>query len=87
MRIRLHVGTDKLHLRDTRDYILKMPARKKTGPLYINGGGNVEIVGGYMSTKVRGPNINISDDGWFGGSAVKAIIRITIARAGVNTRG
>ena len=63
VRIRLHVGTDKLHLRDTRDYILKMPARKKTGPLYINGGGNVEIIGGYMSTKVRGPNINIADDG------------------------
>jgi hypothetical protein len=62
VRIRLHRGTDKLHLKDNHDYILKMPARKKTGPLYIKGGGDVEIIGGLMSTKVEGPNINIRDD-------------------------
>jgi len=28
----------------------------------IRGGGNVRIIGGYMSTRVPGPNINISDD-------------------------
>ena len=53
---------DFLHLRDSRNYILKMPRRKKVGPLYIRGGGNVRIIGGYMSTRVQGPNINISDD-------------------------
>ena len=60
--VRLHRGTDRLHLRDSRNYILKMPATMKTGPLYILGGGNVEIIGGLMSTKVKGPNINIADD-------------------------
>jgi hypothetical protein len=60
--IQLHVGSDSLHLDDSRDYILKMPAQKKTGPLYIRGGGNVLIVGGYMSTTTKGPNINVSDD-------------------------
>lgn len=60
--IRLHVGTDTLHLKDSRNYILRMPRVKKTGPLYIRGGGNVRLVGGYMSTKVKGPNIVIMDD-------------------------
>ena len=60
--IRLHIKADYLHLRDSRNYILKMPRHKKTGPLYIRGGGNVRIIGGYMSTRVEGPNINISDD-------------------------
>src|SRR3954464_714371 len=60
--IPLHVGSDSLHLDDARDYILVMPAQKKTGPLYIRGGHNVEVMGGYMSTTTKGPNINISDD-------------------------
>ena len=60
--IQLHVGADSLHLDDSRDYILKMPGQKKTGPLAIRGGHNVLIVGGYMSTTSKGPNINVSDD-------------------------
>ena len=60
--IPLHVGSDSLHLDDSRDYILVMPSQKKTGPLYIRGGHNVEVIGGYMSTTTKGPNINISDD-------------------------
>ena len=60
--IALHVGADTLHLDDARDYILVMPAQKKTGPLYIRGGHDVEIIGGYLSTTAEGPNINISDD-------------------------
>ena len=60
--IPLHVGSDSLHLDDLRDYILVMPSQKKTGPLYIRGGHNVEVIGGYMSTTTKGPNINISDD-------------------------
>ena len=59
--IQLHVGSDSLHLNDSRDYILKMPSQKKTGPLYVKGGRNILIVGGYMSTKTKGPNINIHD--------------------------
>jgi hypothetical protein len=60
--IPLHVGSDSLHLDDSRDYILVMPPQKKTGPLYIRGGHDVEVIGGYMSTTTKGPNINISDD-------------------------
>jgi hypothetical protein len=60
--IPLHVGSDSLHLDDSRDYILVMPPQKKTGPLYIRGGHDVELIGGYMSTTTKGPNINISDD-------------------------
>ena len=60
--IPLHVGSDSLHLDDSRDYILVMPSQKKTGPLYIRGGHDVEVIGGYMSTTTKGPNINISDD-------------------------
>jgi len=59
--INLHVGSDSLHLNDSRDYILRMPNQKKTGPLYIKGGRNILIVGGYMSTRTKGPNINIHD--------------------------
>ena len=73
VRIRLHVRADNLHLKDSRNYILKMPSRKKTGPLYIRGGGNVEIIGGFMSTKVKGPNINIKDDS---GTRVGRIVHI-----------
>jgi hypothetical protein len=60
--IQLHVGSDSLHLNDSRDYALRMPAVKKLGPLYITGGRNVRIVGGLMSTKIKGPNIVIMDD-------------------------
>ncbi|HEV8450512.1 MAG TPA: hypothetical protein VGQ45_03700 [Gaiellales bacterium] len=60
--IPLHVGSDSLQLDDSRDYILVMPSQKKTGPLYIRGGHNVEVIGGFMSTTTKGPNINISDD-------------------------
>ncbi|MDT5230227.1 MAG: hypothetical protein QOI39_727 [Mycobacterium sp.] len=60
--IALHVASDSLVLNDSRDYILKMPSQKKTGPLVIQGGRNIEIIGGYMSTKVKGPNIVIWDD-------------------------
>jgi hypothetical protein len=60
--IALHVGSDNLVLNDSRDYILQMPAQKKTGPLVISGGRNIEIIGGYMSTNVKGPNIVIWDD-------------------------
>lgn len=62
IRIGLHVGTDTLHLKDSRNYILRMPKVKKTGPLYIRGGGNVRLIGGLMSTKIKGPNIVIMDD-------------------------
>ena len=71
--IRLHVGSDSLHLNDNRDYILKMPAVKKLGPLYIRGGRNVRIIGGVMSTKVKGPNIVIMDDA---GTHVGRIVHI-----------
>ncbi len=62
IRMRLHVKADNLHLRDSRNYILKMPRVRKVGPLYIRGGGNIRIIGGYMSTRVKGPNIVIMDD-------------------------
>jgi hypothetical protein len=71
--IRLHVGSDSLHLNDNRDYILKMPAVKKLGPLFIRGGRNVRIIGGVMSTKVKGPNIVIMDDS---GTHVGRIVHI-----------
>ena len=71
--IRLHVGSDSLHLNDNRDYILKMPAVKKLGPLYIRGGRNVRIIGGLMSTKIKGPNIVIEDDS---GTHVGRIVHI-----------
>jgi hypothetical protein len=71
--IQLHVGSDSLHLDDSRDYVLKMPAQKKTGPLAIRGGRNVLIVGGYMSTTAKGPNINVSDDA---GTHVGRIVHI-----------
>jgi hypothetical protein len=71
--IRLHVGSDSLHLNDSRDYVLKMPAVKKLGPLYIRGGRNVRIIGGVMSTKVKGPNIVIMDDS---GTHVGRIVHI-----------
>jgi hypothetical protein len=60
--IRLTTGSQILHLSDTRDYILSMPSVKKTGTLRVYGGHNVELIGGYFSTKVSGPNIEISDD-------------------------
>jgi hypothetical protein len=60
--IDLHVGTDNLVLNDSRDYILKMPDQKKTGQLIIKGGRNVEVIGGYISTKQEGPNIVVWDD-------------------------
>ncbi|MDX6549310.1 MAG: hypothetical protein QOG33_2860 [Gaiellales bacterium] len=47
--IPLHVGDDILRLDDSKDYILQMPAEKKTGALVIRGGRNVEVIGGYMS--------------------------------------
>lgn len=59
--IDLRVGSDELRLDDTRDYILRMPQVKKTGALLIRGGGDVSIVGGYMSVASSGPNISISD--------------------------
>jgi hypothetical protein len=71
--IHLHVRSDSLHLNDNRDYILKMPAVKKLGPLFISGGRNVRIIGGVMSTKVKGPNIVIMDDS---GTHVGRIVHI-----------
>jgi hypothetical protein len=71
--IHLHVGSDSLHLNDSRDYVLKMPAVKKLGPLFIRGGRNVRIIGGVMSTKVKGPNIVIMDDS---GTHVGRIVHI-----------
>jgi hypothetical protein len=86
--IRLHRGTDKLHLRDSRNYILKMPAQMKTGPLYILGGGNVEIIGGLMSTKVKGPNINIKDDSGTHDGRIVDIEGVVInAKSGVPSDG
>src|SRR5262249_37820587 len=86
--IRLHRGTDKLHLRDSRNYILKMPARRKTGPLYILGGGNVEIIGGLMSTRVKGPNINIRDDSGTHDGRIVDIEGVVInAKSGVPSDG
>jgi hypothetical protein len=86
--IRLHRGTDRLHLRDSRNYILKMPARMKTGPLSILGGGNVEIIGGLMSTKVKGPNINIADDSGTRNGRIVDIEGVVInAKSGVPSDG
>ncbi|MDX6548172.1 MAG: hypothetical protein QOG33_1722 [Gaiellales bacterium] len=71
--IRLHVGADSLHLNDSRDYALRMPPVKKLGPLVITGGRNVRIVGGLMSTKIKGPNIVIMDNA---GTHVGRIVHI-----------
>jgi hypothetical protein len=59
--IHLHVGPDRLRLRDGRDYVLVLPVVKKTGVLEIRGGRNIKIVGGYLSTRRAGPNIVIAD--------------------------
>jgi hypothetical protein len=60
--IQLRVGDDSLHLDDSRDYILQMPAQKKTGSLEISGGRNIELIGGYFSTSHSGTaNIVIAD--------------------------
>ena len=60
--IQLHVGDDSLRLDDSQDYILQMPAQKKTGSLEIRGGRNVELIGGAFSTSHSGSaNIVISD--------------------------
>jgi hypothetical protein len=59
--IRLHVGPDRLRLRDGRDYVLVLPAVKKTGVLEIRGGRNITIAGGYLSRRKAGPNIVIAD--------------------------
>jgi hypothetical protein len=61
VRIRLHVGDDHLRLNDRRDYILKMPNRKKTGVLSIFGGRNVRVIGGYLSVNHPAENIYIKD--------------------------
>jgi hypothetical protein len=61
IRIRLSVGADHLRLNDGRDYILIMPARKKTGVLEIRGGRNIRVVGGYISVSRGDANIIIAD--------------------------
>lgn len=62
LRVRLHRGDDSLNLRDGRDCILRMPSRKKTGPLYIKGGRNVVLVGGRISVSRDGvANITVQD--------------------------
>jgi hypothetical protein len=62
IKISLHVGPDRLRLRDRRDYILVLPrARKKTGVLEIRGGRNIRVIGGYLSVSRAGPNIVIAD--------------------------
>jgi hypothetical protein len=65
--VSLHVSADVLRLDDSKDYILQMPAERKTGGLVIRGGRNVEVIGGYMSIATTGTsgagaaNITISD--------------------------
>jgi hypothetical protein len=59
--IHLHVGPDRLRLRDGRDYLLVLPAVKKKGVLEIRGGRNIKIVGGYLSRAKAGPTIVIAD--------------------------
>jgi len=61
IRIRLRRGNQQLSLNDRRDYILRMPRRKKTGFLIVWGGRNIRMVGGYMSVKTPGPNLAIKD--------------------------
>jgi hypothetical protein len=57
----LHVGADRLRLRDGRDYVLVLPRVKKTGVLEIRGGRNIWVIGGYLSVAKAGPNIVIAD--------------------------
>jgi hypothetical protein len=60
--IRLRVGDDHLSLNNERDYVLRMPGRrKKTGVLYISGGRNIRLIGGYMSAKSSDVNVVIRD--------------------------
>jgi hypothetical protein len=62
--IRLRVGDNHLSLDNERDYVLRMPGRrKKTGILYISGGRNIRLIGGYMSVKASDVNIVIRDSG------------------------
>lgn len=61
LTIALHVGADRLRLNDARDYILTLPASKKTGVLEIRGGRNIWVIGGYLSVADPGPNIVIAD--------------------------
>jgi hypothetical protein len=57
----LHVGPDRLRLNDVRDYVLVLPAVKKTGVLEIRGGRNIWVIGGYLSMAEAGPNIIVAD--------------------------
>jgi hypothetical protein len=61
IRIRLHVGTDTLHLKIRAATSCGCPGSRRPARCTY-GGGNVRLVGGYMSTKVKGPNIVIMDD-------------------------
>ena len=42
-------GVTKLHLDDTKDYIVKLPPEKKVGGLQIYGGDAITIVGGHIT--------------------------------------
>jgi hypothetical protein len=60
--IRLRAGNSYLSLDNEKDYVLRMPRRrKKTGILYIGGGRNIRLIGGYMSVKASDVNVLIHD--------------------------